>query len=50
MRTLMHIASPTYRYFGLKSNTSLSTNTISIMVDNAGGSIKIPELDLVEMA
>ncbi len=47
-RMLQMIAAPTYRYFGVKGNISLTTTVMPIYVSDLGGVIKLPELDLVE--
>ncbi len=46
-RLLQRIATPTYRYFGIESSTSLSTTTFHIYVDKSASSIRLPELDLL---
>ncbi len=44
---IQSLAAPTYRYFGLSQDMSLSTTAIQINVSDDGGKIKMPELDLV---
>ncbi len=46
-RLLQRLATPTYRYFGIESSTSLSTTTFHIYVDDRIATIRLPELDLV---
>jgi KUP system potassium uptake protein len=46
-RFLQRFATPTYRYFGIKENSTLSTVALEIGVNDAGGTIILPELDLV---
>jgi KUP system potassium uptake protein len=43
---IQRFATPTYRYFGLNANESLSTTTVQINVSDAGGKVIMPELDL----
>ncbi len=45
-RRLQRLATPTYRYFGLKANESLLTTTVHIKVSDAGGKVIMPELAL----
>ena len=47
-RLLQRLATPTYRYFGVKDNSLLSTTALEINVNDTGGSIILPELDLVQ--
>ena len=43
---IQRFATPTYRYFGLRANESLSTTAVHIKVSNDGGRVVIPDLDL----
>ncbi len=45
-RRLQRISTPTYRYFGFEPTTILSTDSIPIMVNDKGGMITMPDLDL----
>lgn len=47
-RALQMIATPAYRYFGVKGNISLTTTTMPIYVSDQGGTMRLPELDLVD--
>ncbi len=45
-RLLQRISTPTYRYFGIESSTSLSTTTFHIYIDERGASMRLPDIDL----